>query len=462
MFCTTPTEGGHSNYCSSNKILAASSVVALISIVALGIIFAAADPLTHSQNMTFLYADVALGGVAILGIVLSSASKIRHCQKSSNTSSVPISFDPLTSYEETQSIPSAPSIKKGKSTFFDPPAFNVEKLKKAVSSELNNIISGKPTKKITKHPGKHMYVFEHADFPNVVIKLPQPQHAQEMLESLTICQGILRDHPEIRHCFIPPAREVMLSANYTMFVMEKVRGSISSAQSQEESEKAFEKFPSSAELQHKWETFFMDAAQFICLTGYWDANWKNILLIDEAFAFVDFENVSPTRKHQCTGLAGLLKMAPPECIESILAVAAENDISEHEICAELGVKDIETFKTLRHDYLALRSQVRKWHSANHITNPSHPLNIERWNENSLENRILKQLEAQNKKNLCNPHLRGSLIEQRKMCWQPASDLQFSKEAFNKALENLKASGNICAWKAEGGEEDIPFTYTIFF
>lgn len=350
------------------------------------------------------------------------------------------------------------------------------KMKQVMYNDWNEIKDGHNiTKNIPVfHAGKHMTVFEHAKYPGLIFKLPGLEEARSMLVNVETCKNIVKHH-NLHHCVVPhtkvlvledaPKDEYSLEGGHGLFVMQRVDGIISPSESREVSERAYEKFESSSQLKRKWEEYFRQAAEFICLTGYWDTSWRNILLMKDGFGFVDFENVEPTKGNILCGVTRLIEMAPPEFTEMIVGIAEKYQIRASSISNFLRCKDIEHLKQRIREELSLRSKVRQWHKEKGIVEASKKCDRNVWPEGSFERKLIKKSNdsIHHAENL--PYYAGCLIEQRKLHWQPFGEQTYYKDrnSFEKALKNLQENGIVCTWTTkENNFQPHLVGYEIYF
>lgn len=329
-----------------------------------------------------------------------------------------------------------------------PITINAMELKKDISdswSEIDMTLSSrKPTKSIPIiHRGKHMRVFEHANFPGLVLKLTSLASVKEMLAYVESSQKIVKDH-NLLCCMIPFTEIVELDdTRLVVFVMERLDGMTSPAACQEASEREFELFSLLPEMKEKWKEYFRQAAEFICLTGYWDGGWTNILLMKNGFGFVDFENVQPMVYNITKGIERLLLMAPAEFYEMIVDIAKKHKIDPSSLFEALSSKDIEEAKKRRSEKLDIRSKARSFHQQQNI------VKAEKIDKSTLPNRygyyerkIIDEFNQEVDRNVL--FIQGSLVDQRSLGCQPLRH-EREREKFDLALEQLKKDKVIAAW-----------------
>lgn len=438
-----------------------SATVFCIAAIALAIIFGAADPFSNQQLMHAVYADAILGGMAICGFAAGLICK--YCKTSQNLSSSSrraIEQPEAGSSFQTQNIIGKcdPVVNMENEVL----VLDVQNLQKKILEdweEISKISDDRPQKNIILHNGKHMTVFEHVQFPGLIIKLSSPASAQLMLNSVSKSQQILKEHPEIKQCKIPATRVVPLNAQYALFVMEKVKGIGSSYQALEVSEQAYEQFKNAPDMEDKWCAFFRDAAEYICLTGYWDVSWNNIILMENGFSFVDFEHIYPSEENILTGISKLLNIASPEFLDMIIGITSKHNVPSDILFERLMVQDARAFKLKRQSELDLRSRVRTWHKDHQITRPDDKINVGPWTNTQLEKTIVEKFneeaEARQKHYAPNP------IEQRKLWWRPLEQLGVQQEQFDAALKNLQLNGIVCDWTISEYPKIDPIYYIYF-
>lgn len=433
----------------ADKGVASSTIVLTVSAIALALILHLANPLVNQQHMPFVYAAASLGGLAALGLVISIA--LKYCKTNTNIPEAP------TSQQKQESL-----INVQNHTL----VFDEERLRQTVLEEWDDIQNNTRPDRIIKHRGKHMKVFEHVDFPGLIIKLPSPKHAQDMLKCVTTSQQVLKDYPEITSCKIPATKVIQLGDIHSLFVMEKVQG-INFDRAQEVSEQAYEQFSNDPAVEKQWRTYFRDATELICLIGYWDTSWNNIILTDKGLGFVDFENVYPEPQNIITGISRLLMMAPPQFADMIVQIAAKYNITSEELCeaftgyfGNATITSIEEFKLHRQAELDLRSQVRKWHQ-DHKSIDAGAIDATRWNIGSIERAIVDKFNQGIKDRFT--QYKDNPVEQRKVHWQPLSyALQVKRSEFDAALENLHKQGIVCTWTTQEMLQAELAVYNIYF
>jgi hypothetical protein len=296
-------------------------------------------------------------------------------------------------------------------------AVDNQSLQEIVLQEWNDIHDDNPPPRIIKHRGKHMRVFEHTQFPDLVIKLPRPAHAESMFKSLQNSQQVLKAHPEITRCKVPATKVIPLDKKHSLFVMEKIQGIIPPFQAQEVSEQAYERFAKDANLETTWRSFFQDAAEFICLIGYWDVSWANIILIENGFGFIDYEHLNPSPENITSGIYGLLNIAPSCFVDMIIQIFSKHGISSEKLCTRLSVNNLEEFKLKRQASLALRSKVRKWQKDHQIKNPADKIDIiTRWHLSPIEKIIIEKFNTVVERQ--QEYYANSPIDQRILHWAP--------------------------------------------
>jgi hypothetical protein len=459
MFCKPICQ--NSPWMPAEKTLVASTVILMVSAAALAIIFYAANPLSHPQYMALVYADASLGGLAILGLAIGAVFKCCKTGKSNPRPQKPGGLEHLVQGLQSSEDGAPTSILNSENSSL---VFDERKLQETVLRDWDAIYSDEPPPRIIKHAGKHMRVIEHAEFPGLIIKLPSPQHAQGMYACLQRSQQVLKDHPHIKHCKVPATKVLPLNKDRSLFVMEKVEGIISSSHAQEVSEQAYEKFENDPNLEMKWRSFFNDAAEFICLAGYWDTSWNNIILLQNGFGFVDYEHLEPSPQNIITGISRLLEMAPPQFADTITQIASKYGISfsSQQLGGALRVPNLDAFKIARQQKLDLRSKVRKWQKGSKIKNPAEKISLERWHEASTERIIIDKFNEsvadQQKYYKHNP------IDQRKLSWQPfCFNKALKRDQLEAALQNLQKHGIVCDWTTEENPWDATLVgYDIYF
>lgn len=220
-----------------------------------------------------------------------------------------------------------------------------------------------------------------------------------------------------------------------------------------ESECEYELFSSNSQIKEKWRTYFAHAAELIARLGYWDTDWRNILLDkDNGFSFIDFERNEPTADNIKNGIERLLKMAPPEFYGEIASIAKRHGVNI----------DISTLQQEQKVLLETNAGVRKWHRQNSVTDQSPVLNEQGYNS-TTEKAIIDKLTAQ-LNDACHKDRAGeNLVERRKAFWQPLCDLSVSRSDFDAALTQLKNKNILCSWTVEENRFQAQLAcYNIYF
>lgn len=300
------------------------------------------------------------------------------------------------------------------------------------------------------HGGHHASVFEFGRFPDAIIKLDSFESMEKRCKNAERCSVIAKKNN--LSCVIPDLIAVKLSktndaeANWGILIMEKING-LGWGKAQEISEQAFEKFDSDPDLKAHWKKLFLHAAEFICPSGYWDVAWSNIFLINDSFAFIDFEDVEVEGEKREAGIGGLLNMAPVEFFDPILEIAKKHGLEIGTIIDNASVscgRDLEKLKNLRKETLQLRSQLRQWHKDNWAELDKNKANS--YPRGTLERTILSRLRA----NPIDELMPETLIDRRTYAWQPfMNDVDYNQKAsLDLALEHLKEEKLICLWVVE--------------
>lgn len=344
----------------------------------------------------------------------------------------------------TTNLPHPSQVELNHSTPLPTPLFPLseaakEKLKKIVDENMSTISSCLATNEFPVfHNGKHMYVFEHVDFPGLVIKIPNLDNAKEMIVFHADCEKFVKEKA-LPHCLIPAA-ELIINGEKAIFVMEKVNGTIDASLAKEVSEIEYEKIDQDPAIRKKWETFFSEAAIFICEKGYWDVGWTNIILTDKGLAFIDFERLNVGSNYE--GINRLLKMAPYQCFDLIKGIAQQYGIKKFE----------ETTKESRREELEFNIKLRQFH-AKHSIKLNQPLQIK--NASECEQIIIKRFDEQ----LNSTHHVKSLQEQRYLFLYPCcvEGLPVEKLGeFENTLIKLVKKGLVFDWKKDGEQRITSF------
>ncbi len=233
--------------------------------------------------------------------------------------------------------------------------------------------------------GHHRTVFELKEFPNYIIKLGQTD--ETMLKTIQSCAAVV-ERLGLHRCAVPDVHLITRPNGEQFWVEEKLDGIFSSVDAKATSEREFTLLDINPALRQKWNEIFMQAALFIIETGYWDVDWRNVLLMLDGVGFIDFEKMAPGDRELITsGLIRLLEMAPPGSIDSMLEVIAEKGYLED--LKKALRKPIEDFKREREQSLELHARVRKFHETKTYSTLTDRVDASKYPTDSDEHKIIQ-------------------------------------------------------------------------
>lgn len=289
-------------------------------------------------------------------------------------------------------------------------------------------------RQIKYYAGKHMKVFEYDCFPGVIIKMTHLGGALMMMDCLQKCHQIKTSN--LNYCHLPQAELIKLDGTtQAVVIMEKLDGNTNPMECMELSEREYEKFAENPALLNKWREYFKQAAEFICLTGYWDTDWRNILLMKDGFGFIDFESVDGSN---LKGISRLIPMAPVECFDDILEIGLRYGLTNKDMLSR-------TTKEKRKAELELHTQIRAWHKKMNIQ-ALQKIDPKELFKETIQFEIIKSLNEAIERQKDYSYYEGSLIMQRRLHCQPLMD--FKKDDYDAALKKLQNKNLICTWTIE--------------
>jgi hypothetical protein len=110
----------------------------------------------------------------------------------------------------------------------------------------------------------------------------------------------------------------------------------------------------------------------------------------------------------------------------------------------------------------LNTKVRYWHKEKGISDFGQKINVDFNALNTFEKSIVQKF---NEKMEDGSYKQGSLLEERKLFWQPfVSGIKFEDvREFNAALRTLEEKGILCDWKIEENHSNPNLDcYEIYF
>lgn len=331
--------------------------------------------------------------------------------------------------------------------------------------------------------GHHRTVFELKEFPDFIIKLGEGD--ESMLKTIQKSAEVV-ERLGLFRCVVPNVHLVPLTNGEKFWVEEKLDGIFSWVDAKAASEREFILLDTDPALKQKWNEIFTHAALFIIETGYWDVDWRNVLLMIDRVGFIDFEETAPENREMiASGLARLLEMAPPDSIDSALEIIAEKGYLE-DIKKELR-KPIEDFKKERAQSLDIHARVRKFHETKTFSTLTDRVDASKYPTDSDEYKIIRAFNnhMSYKSDACN--IGTDLLDIRKLhtnpylelggpfCWSLSIEelkakidelLPPIKEKYEAALMRLKEDGVIAEWVRNLPQYDHQnsrsISYEIFF
>lgn len=312
------------------------------------------------------------------------------------------------------------------------------------------------------YDGNHCVVFSYVKEPGV-IKNMISKDALASKKNLDRVRKVFAER-QFRYCYAPDAHLVKLSDMRTLFIMQKAIGETDSFVAQEMMEQEFERIPTDPEMAEKWKTMTREVAEAVAATGYWDSQMKNFVWDSKlGFGFIDLENVSPDLFLKQVGLSRLAAIFPPEFVDIIYDVAQKEGVT-------LNVGR-EVAKVARKQEFEISRERSRWEKQKGFPRI---FNKDKWPESSKEREILDAFDRQQNY----PAWRGKrplqtyllmLPLNRSIPYDKREDIatleQYKKKraAFEGALKNLQASGDLLTWKTDENLHQIDLVaYTIYF
>jgi hypothetical protein len=301
------------------------------------------------------------------------------------------------------------------------------------------------------------FVFSHAAFPNLVLKIMEQEQALQSKRSIDHAQRVFSEMGFL-YAHIPPAEIIDLFNTKTLLVMEKAIGNTDEFLAQEEMEQEFEMIDRSHEMAIKWKRMTREVALATASIGYWDAHRQNLIWDSRiGWSFIDFENLNNSSPSIKRGLTHLIEIVPPQFIDEIYDVA--------ETVKVLLDKQRIDAKANRLAQFILTRSISKWNKERPIPRILHK---EHWETCSWERKILEYFDEYRKK----PYFKNYPPAQTMLSWQPfitdigkqnPNTMFRTQIIFEKALKNLQTAGVILTWKSEKDHHHpTQPSYKIFF
>lgn len=328
----------------------------------------------------------------------------------------------------------------------------LERAKKFVQENSELIKNRESDEHIHFYNGKHCTVFSHTAFPGLILKIMGTAQAEDSLKNLETAQTLVKDY-SLDSCYIPQGKIIELDSESTLFVMEKAPGMTNPSNCALISENEYALFGTSPEIKEKWRTYFVQAAELIARLGYWDTDWRNILLDkDRGFSFIDFEKNSPSENHILGGIERLLQMAPAEFYPEIAAIAKQHGV------------DIDISKTQeeQRELHERNASIRKWHQEHSVNAESTVLNIQNLSPDFIEKAIIDMLDKQLNNEYFQKSTGENLVEKRHLSCQPLYQLKVERAEFDSALQRLKERNVLCTWTVREMFQKELACYDIYF
>lgn len=222
---------------------------------------------------------------------------------------------------------------------------NFDAIDRLFSFNIDHVVDNK----YTVYQGKHSSVFSHTEFPGLIFKIMDKETAINSKQSLDLAQKIFEEN-QYAFCHAPQAEIVMdLPHNSCLFLMEKAKGTTDELCAQKEMEEEFEFIHTDLKIAAKWKKMTREVAEGIAKLGYWDITLANLLWDSKnGFDFVDFEGVEPTNELIREGLDRLVHYLPPQYVDEIYNVAAENNVVLPESEEAAKANRLTKFQRSRH------------------------------------------------------------------------------------------------------------------
>jgi hypothetical protein len=310
--------------------------------------------------------------------------------------------------------------------------------------------------------GNSRTVFELKGHPDHILKLDSPEHAS-MLHTIQKCRRIA----SLPRCVVPKV-QMEFKGRHIVWIEQKLQGIFDSFEATDAAEVLYYRFREDPALREKWIEVFRQAAQFIIWTGYYDIDWRNLLLMEEGVGFVDFEGVpleKPDLQSQGIGLLRLLAIAPLEAFDAIFKVVENNRLQNTLFlyarhlphlreCKETMsyAEKVQLLRTIRANELALGTTLAEFHK--NMDDPRKPANTSPYPAGSPERAIIDKFNQFEGKERCTTARRI-----RDLFLDPYDLPAHTPQAIDRALERLKADRVIATWT----KRTAPFpNYSVYF
>lgn len=422
--------------------MAISAISLVVSAVALAILLCVIYPMATPLGRVCLYCNYALLGASFITFAVSSAAKIY--RKCSEEPLPPLDRYTYQNYQETLganwgdiSVPD--QVEHGPLT---------RKIEWPVRISPQVLVHGS-----TLNP--EVVVFEMTSLEGLIFKRLPIEKARALEKTMHAC-ALLTKENGLHLCKVPRCELIVLDnqPDFGMLVIEKMEGIHNPLTAQEASERVYDRFHEDPRLMADWMERFRQATAFICLTGYAKVNWREMLLVEEGFGFVDFEGCeiqTPYAKVRAKiHLSRLIDLAHPDLEQVIVETASLYEVSTKRSLEE---------KQSREAHLAFRSEIRRWHKERGILNPKHQVPVGGWTEGSIESKVIEKINSSVLKQGDDAKLQGCLIEQRCISFVVNAS---EEEAAILAFSHLKYEQVLFGWKKKSiGNEKKFWLYSLY-
>lgn len=345
--------------------------------------------------------------------------------------------------------------------------------------------------------GHHVRVFDHRDFPGYVMKQMSLKEAQSRAAAALHCCAVADDYSRLRvpECAWTP---LPFDSQETLWIEEKVE-SLGWGFAFERTDLDFAKLEQRPDLLKAYKELFEQATHFICRTGQGDIDWRNVLLETEplGLAFIDLENpieyITPSA--MVHGISRLLKMAPPQVMPDMMAVASRYGVTEQTSTTYDTKNVFETFDsacytlndcmTKRRGDLDFNHRFRGWLAEHNVTSSDQPVITTNRKLSKTEQETVDELNRKREEGLKYGSFdfhKGSLVRQRETHWQAYSGkinlwrpsgwgtLDFQerkaavaplKEQIETALNRMIEENEIFAWTSKETDDPVCEMYKIY-
>lgn len=321
--------------------------------------------------------------------------------------------------------------------------------------------------------GNHRLVFDLKAYPNYIIKIDSSGANQKVIfDAIEKGRAVVKNE-NLNRCFVPESTMITKDGK-TIWIEQKLAGIFNPYDAGRKSEEQYENLSKDSDLMQKWQDTFGQAADFVAGTGYGDIDWRNILLMDEGFGFIDFEEVVLNPSKVANSLYCLLCMAPVEAFDRIFDVVEKHRLERNflvfvsimlppdkSFTKEMSFRDkMEIIKQIRREELDRNAKIRLHHRLKNITNLTDRVDPTGYDLGSTERKIIDKFNSK----IAGPsqYCSGNPVEVRKLLWQPLRE-NIAKNEFDRALKQLENDGVIATWSVRSNPNNsILDEYNIYF